>query len=1283
MAVKARTPKNAKAGKLTALRSLGAVWRSLIATVLLTLGAPAGVFALLAAPGASAATPSAGWSISSLAEPTNFSSGETHDSVREFTVSATGGTYELQPSHYVATTTPIKWDASAEEVQKALEALPEVGAGNVSVTGGPGDATGSNPYTVTWAGALSAGYPGGLSVRENKLEGVGTVEEKEVQANEAHDRYTLVAVNTGSRATEGEVTIADKLPLGLVPVEIKVEEPASSKPGTCSLTELKCTYSEPVPTGHELLVTIYVAVTSSSLKGPVINAATVSGGGGREASTSESTLVNEGPAPFGISQFAFEASGLDGAADEQAGDHPYGVTTTLDLNTDLNGNGQPHQVAQDAREIAVTFPEGFYGDPLVAAQCPEVDLTDAEGVLGEKDYRTRCPPASQVGTVRLLQEGGLRSQYPFPLYNLVPETGYPAELGFNAGLAQPIFLYASLVPSPSGYRLRIATPGALRAVGVEGVSITTFGSPGERDGGGGTAAFITNPTRCSTTPLTANVEATSWERGSASAESTAYPDVSGCNLLQGDAAFDPSIKVEPESMQADTPSGYEVDLKLPQARDVFGEFATPELKNATVTLPAGVSVSPSAASGPNALEGCTEAQIDLLGTELGEGHPGGDGSPYDDGLTHASPGHCPENSRIGKVEVKTPLFEEPLRGQVYLAQPHCGGAGQPECTEEAAEKGEVFGLYLEMAGSGVIVKLAGSVEAGGYGARSADAGLASDQLRTRFDENPQLPFEELKLTFTSGQRAPLENPQSCGTATTTSELEPWSAPESGPNATPSSAFAVTGCTNPMPFRPGFTSGTLTPIGGGYSPFTLQLTRQDGEQGFAGLRVTTPPGLVGMPAKVPLCGEPQAAQGTCPEASRIGTATVASGAGMQPLRLSGPVYITGPYKGGTFGLSIMVPAKAGPFTLGDVIVRSAISVNPDTAQLTVTSDALPQSIDGVPFRLKTIDVEINRPEFMFNPTNCESLSVNGTITAAQGASSSVSSPFAVTGCKNLSFKPSFTASTQGKTNKADGASLAAKVTQKPGEANIHKVDLQLPLQLPSRLTTLQQACTEGQFNANPAGCPGGSVIGTATAHTPVLQAPLTGPAYLVSHGGAAFPDVEFVLQADERGGDVTIVLDGKTQIKKGITYSNFETVPDAPISSFETILPEGRHSALGAYLPANANGSFCGLSLAMPTTIEGQNGAQVKQSTPIAVTGCKPAIDVVKKRRSGGKVVLTIRSTAAGKLTVSGEGVSKTTLTMGVGEHQVEVALTSAGKRYKKIKLKIVLTSGKIILSKVV
>ncbi len=1163
----------------------------------------------VAAP-ASAATPSAGWSIESLAEPTNFSVSETQNAVEALKVLATGGTYELQPSHSAVATVPITWDADAREVQQALEALAEVGPGNVSVTGGPGDASGSSPYIVTWIGGLSGGSPGALLVPESHLtDGVneGTVSVKAVQREKASDRYTVTATNTGSRASEGEVTVVDDLPAGLVPVHAEIDEQRTENGSReCTLgSSVRCTFTEPVPVGGVLKVNIQVALTTSAT-GVVVNKARVSDGSGHEASASESTAMNAGPAPFGVDQFAFETTGVDGALDPQAGDHPDAQTTTIALNTvfgEVDGHAGPYNAAQEARDIAVELPLGFSGDPLAVAQCPQNDLTDGEGQLAsEGRYHTSCPAASRVGTIQLVWAGGTRPE-PFPVYNVVPEHGYPAELGFNAGLAQPFYLYASLVPSAAGYRLRVVTPGALRSgFDVEEISLTIFGAPGERDGTGGSAAFITNPAACSGTPLGANLEIDSWEGASASAEATAYPDVTGCNLLQGVAAFDPSIEVQPETTQADAPAGYQVDLRIPQASQVFGALATPPLRNATVALPPGVSISPAAASGPNALEGCTPGQIDLQGMELGAGHPGGNNSPYDDGLMHASPGHCPEGSRIGTVQVKTPVLASPLQGHLFLAQPQCGGASQPECTEAAAEEGKLVGLYLEAEGSGVIVKLPGSVEVGGYGPHSAQTGLAPGQLRTRFQENPQLPFEDLKIALTGGDRASLANPQTCGTAMTSSVLEPWSAPASGPSATPSWAFQVTGCDAGMPFGPSFSAGTVTPSAGGFSPFTLTLGRHDGEQDLSGVTVSIPPGLLGMLSRVQLCGEPQAAQGTCGQNSLIGHTQVAVGSGSQPLWVSGSVYLTGPYKGAPFGLSVVVPAIAGPFNLGNVIVRSAIHVDPHTSALTIATDPLPQFLDGIPLRIKTVNVTVDKPGFVFNPTNCNQSQVTGILTAAQGASVDVASPFAVGGCANLPFKPSFKVSTAAKTSKKNGASLDVRVTSSPGQANIGKVAVSLPKQLPSRLTTIQQACTEAAFAANPSTCPAGSDIGTATAKTPVLSAPLTGPAYLVSHGGAAFPDLVVVLQ----GEGVTLDLVGSIDIKHGITSSAFNTVPDAPISSFELSLPEGPHSGLAAVVPAKAKGNLCGQSLVMPTTLTGQNGAQIKQSTKIAVNGCPKA-----------------------------------------------------------------------------
>jgi hypothetical protein len=547
-----------------------------------------------------------------------------------------------------------------------------------------------------------------------------------------------------------------------------------------------------------------------------------------------------------------------------------------------------------------------------------------------------------------------------------------------------------------------------------------------------------------------------------------------------------------------------------------------------------------------------------------------------------------------------PRIAPPLKGRVFVAEPSCS-----PCSASDVAEGKLLRLYLEAEGLGVRVKLPGSVS----------ANPSTGQLTARFDENPQLPFEELQLNFKGGPRAPLANPQQCGGYTATSDLEPWSAPELA-DALPTAAFNVDwdgnggACPASLPFSPSFSAGTVSPAAGGFSDFTLTFSRPNpaseseerSEQDFAGIQVHTPPGLLGKLAGVPLCPEPQASQGTCSSESQIGTTTVAAGPGSHPLQLKGNVYLTTGYKGAPFGLSLVVASEAGPFRLagttgtGLVVVRAAINIDPNTAALTITSDALPQVVDGVILRLHTANVTINRPGFMFNATNCTGQQVSASITAEEGASENVSSPYAASGCANLPFSPSFKASTRARTSKANGASLTVNVAYPAGatQANIKMVKVELPKQLPSRLTTLQKACLAATFETNPAACPSQSIVGTVTASTPVLPVPLTGPVYFVSHGGEAFPSLIVVLQ----GYGVRIDLVGSTFISKaGITSSTFKTVPDAPVSTFQLTLPEGPYSALAA------NGNLCTASLAMPTTIEGQNGKLIKQSTKIAVTGC--------------------------------------------------------------------------------
>ena len=395
--------------------------------------------------------------------------------------------------------------------------------------------------------------------------------------------------------------------------------------------------------------------------------------------------------------------------------------------------------------------------------------------------------------------------------------------------------------------------------------------------------------------------------------------------------------------------------------------------------------------------------------------------------------------------------------------------------------------------------------------------------------------------------------------------------------------------------------------GAFSPFTLTMTRPDADQELGGVEMRMPPGLLGDLSGVKLCEEPQAALGTCGPESEIGSTVVSAGLGNDPVTVTGgKVYITTAYGGGNYGLSIVNPAKAGPFVLEEgrpVIVRAAIFVDPHTAALRVISGAVPTILDGIPLQLQHINVTIEREKFTFNPTNCEAMKLTGVLSSSQGASAAVSSPFQVTNCASLKFEPKLTVSTQGKTSKADGASLTFKLSKpdvQGSQADVLKFKVDLPKQLPSRLTTLQKACTAAQFNTDPAGCPAASVIGHMKVLTPVLPVPLEGPMYFVSNGGEAFPNVIVVLE----GYGVTIDLVGDTFISKaGITSSTFNAIPDAPFSSAEVVLPEGPHSALTTNLPEKDHYDLCGQKLTMPTALIGQNGAEIHQSTPINVTGC--------------------------------------------------------------------------------
>jgi hypothetical protein len=912
--------------------------------------------------------------------------------------------------------------------------------------------------------------------------------------------------------------------------------------------------------------------------------------------------------------------------DSQAGSHPFDMTTSFKLTLDPKGNTTGEYFAKD---ISVDLPSGFAGSLVAVPQCPISNLSEStNGVIPPG-----CPTSSQVGVAEVFfGMGGYNFPELVPVYNLVPSDGGTAELAFHVlNVVQPILVTAR---TDGDYGLVAQTTNISEYVPFAALKITLWGVPGDprhdaerflpEDGvaclpfGGhptcrnehpGDAkgeplpdsapptAFLTNPTKCGPgSEYEASFIGDSWDHpGSFEpfdgrpvlsdsnwqvASTSMYPaGVTGCSKL----AFNPSLTVTPDTSEADSPSGYGVDLHVPQST-APGDLASPALDNAVATLPQGVAINPGAADG---LQACTDD---------GSQPPGGPGNEI--GLGSEAQPACPHASQVGTVEVTTPVLPDVLHGEVYLSSEHSG---------------DTYAVFVVIRGDGLLVKLKSTVV----------ANPATGQLTASFLNNPQFPFTDFVLHFYGGPRAVLVNPSTCGPATTTMDLTPWSAGPGGTgDATPSSTFGVSfdglggACPLPQPFAPSFTAGTTSIQAGGYSPFSATFSRNDADQRIDHVQVKTPPGLLGTLANVPLCGESQASQGTCSAASRIGHVTVGVGSGAAPLYLPVPgqpqqlVYLTGPYRGAPFGLSFVVPAIAGPYNLGTVVVRAAINVDPHTAALTITSDPLPTIIDGIPIQVKTVNVLIDRPGFVFNPTSCAPTSIGGSVTSREGSTVGFSSRFQVTGCGDLAFKPVFKVSTSGKTSKARGASLDARVSFPKGalgtQANIAKVKVDLPKQLPSRLTTLQKACTAATFEANPGACPAASVIGVVKAVTPTLPDVLNGPVYFVSHGGAAFPDLVIVLQGD----GVRVDLTAATFISKaGITSSTFKTVPDVPVSTFELYLPEGPYSAL------TANGrNLCGSKLVMPTAFTAQNGLTMRQSTPIAVTGC-PKAKARKARRA--------------------------------------------------------------------
>jgi hypothetical protein len=930
-----------------------------------------------------------------------------------------------------------------------------------------------------------------------------------------------------------------------------------------------------------------VAVDPSAQPGVVTSSFQVSGGGAGLASTVDATRISATPPGFGIAAFDGQVS-ADAAGNPftQAGGHPYAASTSIDFNTVTNPSvliGELFPV-EPTKDVVVDLPPGFVGNPTAAAQCTAGDLANTS----QFEPEPLCPPASQVGTtlVRLNNPLGSIVFGPLPVFNLVPPPGVPARFGFN--VAGNVVTLDGKVRSDSDYGLTVDVSNISQGLDVASTTLTFWGVPSDssHDGeracpgkrnpwrGGGSCqsgapaqAFLRNPTSCTPDgvglPTTAHID--SWVNPGVFQSQTfvshnppAYPLPSdqwgspqgptGCE----EVPFDPALTGSPESpARAGAPSGFQFDLALPQSSDpnVVGEG---DLKKAVVTLPQGVHLSASSANG---LDGCSPEQI---------------------GLHSTADATCPDASKVGSLTITTPLLSEKLTGSVYLATPH----------ENPFDS--LVAIYLVAKGPGLIVKLPGEV--------SLDKNTG--QITTTFDNNPQLPFSDLHLVFEGGPRAPLVTPPTCATYTTHAELTSWS----GKTVPSDSTFTVgagadgNGCAA-HGFSPSFTAGAQNPLGGKDSPFLLSFGRSDSDQQLANLTVYMPTGLTGRIANTELCSDAAANAGTCGEDSRIGSVAVSAGAGSDPFAIrTGRAYITGPYGGGPFGLSIVVPAVAGPFDLGNVVVRAAILVDRHNAQLKVVSNPLPQILQGIPLDVREVQVLVDKPHFTVNPTSCAAKHVFATIGSNAGAVAHVASHFQVANCSRLPLAPKMSMTIGSPHHTGAGAStpLTTTLTQTPGQTNLRSVSVTLPSTMNARLAVINHACTLAEFNAGH--CSARAQAGSAVAVTPLLKQPLRGPAYFVRNPARVLPDLVVALH-----GQVDVDLTGKVSIPGGKRLATrFVTIPDVPITKFTLNIVSGANGPVGAV------SNLCTAKAKRATAsvgYRGHNGKVLVVAQKVHIAGC--------------------------------------------------------------------------------
>jgi hypothetical protein len=868
----------------------------------------------------------------------------------------------------------------------------------------------------------------------------------------------------------------------------------------------------------------------------------------------------------GATGFSVSATVENGEPATLAGSHPFALTTKVAFNLDPSGFPEA-----DLRDLYLELPPGLIENPTATPQCSQADFnTPRTSPYETSRSGESCPEGTQIGVVGIKSQAGTRY---FGVFSLAPAPGHPSRFGFNA-YGAPVSFAPQVRQAEGEYGITWVSHDFTQLFDTGAMELTLWGSPWANGHNGqrgnclneanpaapyaacpvpvlqqihSPRAYLTLPTSCAAS-LAFKAASDSWTQpggylpnGEPDLGQVAWkaaelqsPALTGCEQLN----FFPLASIVPSTEFVSSPTGLSLRLETSQGGLVgpTGRLS-PQIKEAVISLPEGVTINPSVGAG---LGACTPAQF---ATESISSLPGQG---------------CPNPSKIGVVTLETPLVEGALKGSLFIATPFANPFGSPYALYFVAKSPE----------RGFIVKVAGKL----------DADPRTGQLVATFHKLPQLPYSNLKIEFREGQRAPLVSPAACGTYVSRIALSPWSNPEafsnSNSNFNINKGIAAGGAcpSGGAPFSPRAAAGTLNSNAGSYTSFYLHLTRTDAEQEITSYSATLPPGLLGSIAGVPFCpdaaieaarsktGAAELQDPSCPATSEIGRTYTGYGAGLAPAYAPGRFYLAGPYHGAPLSVVAINSAIVGPFDLGTVVIRSAIAVDPKSAQVTIdssASDPIPHIFSGIPLRLRDVRVYMDRPDFMVNPTSCAPFSITSTLTGSDAPFSnpkdiaaSATVPYQSSNCSSLRFAPGLALSISGPTRRGGYPQLKAVVTPRPGDANIAAATVTLPPSLFLAQNHIRNICTRTQFQAE--ACPPESVIGAARAETPLMSEPLEGPVYLRSSSNP-LPDVVAVLE----GRGVRIVLEGRIDSHRGGIRGTFEGLPDAPVTRFAMTIFGGR------------------------------------------------------------------------------------------------------------------------------